>query len=120
MLTVANPASRSGSTHSECGVHNLTLPYGDETKRKIAAGDDSALLNGLIAIASSWMRTAGVSIDAYRHVMASTCFGCRDPQAAALLAAGVDILRVLEASPQGRKAIADFCGNPLLQDAEGE
>lgn len=98
----------------------LMLPFSEDTARQVAADDESAFLKALISLASSWMDAAGGSVGDRNEIMATTCLSCPDLRAAVLLAAGVDLLRVLELSPKGRKALADFCGEPFLEETKGE
>lgn len=95
---------------------------------RIAAGEEAALLQALLAYARSWVESAGSRLE---HREAISCVHVAadlrpkysagsTPEQRALLAAGCDLFDLLAATPQGRKAIADFLGNPVFQETKGE
>lgn len=68
-------------------------------------------------LASAWLQLCGYDIDVWRligcaHVSASTNPG--------LLAAALDLLAVLDSTPDGRQALADLLGQPVFEDAKSE
>lgn len=96
------------------------LPFGPVLRSRVEKGEDAALLLSLIAIASFWLEASGTSIRVWRSIGSTACVVQADPCKGALMAAALDLLNTIELSPQGRKAIADFCRQPLPQQTEGE
>lgn len=98
----------------------LHLPFSDSLRAQVQSGDEAAILRALVCLAAVWIEAGGASVDDYHSIGPTTCVAHQNPRSGALLAAGLDVLRVLNLSPQGRKAVADFCGKPFLQQTKGE
>lgn len=96
------------------------LPFGEATRELIAAGDNEALLRGLACLAGCWIQAAGGDVAKKSEITATNGVVHESPALGALLLAGLDLLAVIELSPQGREAIANFRSKPLLQQAKGE
>lgn len=98
----------------------MKLAFGACVARRIEAGDQGAMLTGLVAMAALWFDLAGGHLAIRNSLGAVSCVADASPVQGALLAAAKDLCAVLELSPQGRKALADFGGKPFLEQAKGE
>lgn len=88
-----------------------------QQRQLLGAGNPDDLTRSLVQLAADWMLRAGSHIRLRDMVpTVQVAVGGKD---GAVLAAALDLLTVLELTPQGRKAVADLVGKPLLQDAEG-
>ncbi len=97
----------------------LLTPYPRELAEPIAAGDERALLIGVAATAGNWLHIADFPAKKWRQLRASHCLSAVRPEHYGLVAAALEMLAVLDASPQGRKALADLGLDPVEQDPEG-
>lgn len=94
--------------------------FGPELLAQIESGDDEALLCGVISTACLWLEFSGVALSFHGVPTAAHCVASDSPAKGALMAAAKDVLAVLALSPQGRKALFQFCGKPVLQEPKGE
>ena len=84
----------------------------------VRAGDQSALMHALLALANHWFGAAGSHLSF--PVPAAEVARRGDSSAAGLLAAAVDLRALLGATPQGREALRDLGFERLLEDFERE
>lgn len=98
----------------------MKAAFGEATARAIQAGDQQALLTGLVANAALWFELAGSHIGFRKTLGAVNCAAHGAPDSGVLLAAAIDLYDVLELSPQGREALANFGRKPVLQEPKSE
>lgn len=85
----------------------------------VRSGDERALIEALLAMASSWFEAGGWPISAPRPQTFE--FLLRgDTAKAGLMAAAQDLCVLLAASPQGREALKDLGLERVAQDLERE
>lgn len=96
----------------------LQTAYRPVLAEQIAAGDEQALLRGIAATAMHWLRLADLPPRFWRQLTPSHCVSAARPEHNGLVAAALDMLAVLDASPQGRKALADLGLEPVEQHPE--
>lgn len=87
-----------------------------QQRELLNAGNPDDLTRTLVQLAADWMLRAGSHIQ-LRDLTSSVQVALAGSNGA-VLAAALDLISVLELTPQGRKAIADFGGKPLLQDTK--
>ena len=92
---------------------NISAPQ----RELLGAGDPDDLVLTLVQLAADWMRKAGSHIEV-RDIVPAVQIAIGGEKGA-VLAAALDLVTVLELTPQGRKAIADFGRKPLPQEAKG-
>lgn len=88
----------------------------ERQRELLGAGNPDDLILTLVQLAADWMRKAGSHI-ALRDIVPAVQIAVGGEKGA-VLAAALDLLAVLELTPQGRKALADFGGKPLLQETK--
>lgn len=96
-------------TLSRINVHELM-------RESLREGDLDALVGTLVALAADWLAKGG-SHWSQRHTIACVRLAEGGPKEV-LLASALDLMTVLELTPQGRKAVANLGGKPVAQQAE--
>jgi hypothetical protein len=94
--------------------------------RASGLGEADVLVQDILCLATSWFeQAAGVSLgEDHEDLPCLAVMGCaqlfvqRDPGKGALMAAAIDLVRLLSRSPQGRQALANFSGKPVSQSSE--
>lgn len=76
-----------------------------------------ALLHAIASMACDWLCLAGCSVDMWRGLGAAQVAVSRQP---GLLGAALDLLRLLDSTPQGRQAVAQLVGQDFFQQAKSE
>lgn len=84
----------------------------------VRSGDDAALVEALFALAAEWLRVSESHL-AF-PIRASEVAAAGDNSRAGLLAAAVDLRRLLCAAPQGREALRNLGFERFLQNVESE
>ncbi len=92
----------------------IRLPYGNATRDAVAAEAIGALEKALACLAATWAHTDGIDHSQLQFV--STPQLRLVPYAAC----AVDLVRLLEQSPRGRKALNDLGFEGFLQHVEGK
>jgi hypothetical protein len=102
-------------TMTEAGADELSVGYYSQP----APADHTtpALLHAIASMACDWLCLAGCSVDMWRGLGAAQVAASPRP---GLLAAALDLLRLLDSTPQGRQAIAQLVGQDFFQQAKGE
>jgi len=90
------------------------LAFGDDIREAIQAGNHKDLCHGLCCMAALWFHVAGTDIRLRNHIFAANVIDN------GILAAACDLYDLLELSPQGRKALLDFCNKPVFEQTKGE
>ena len=93
------------------------VPFGYYSHPAVADQSDAALLHAIASMACDWLCLAGCSVDMWRGLGAAQVAASPRP---GLLAAALDLLRLLDSTPQGRQAIAQLVGQDFFQQAKGE
>ena len=68
-------------------------------------------------LACAWLVQSGYDLEVWRQIGAAHVF---DTQSPGLLAAALDLLSALDSTPDGRQAIADLLGQPVLEQPKSE
>ena len=84
----------------------------------IRSGDDAALVEALFALAGEWLRVSESHL-AF-PIRAADVAAAGDSSRAGLLAAAVDLRRLLCAAPKGREALRNLGFERFLQNIECE
>lgn len=100
-------------------TEGLSMPFGPATRELVATGDEKAMLKALVCTAAHWFELSGYHIGLRADLTRAACTD-RSNVAAPLLAAALDLCALLELSPQGGEALADFGRQPLFEKAKGE
>ena len=92
------------------------MNIGAQTRATLAAGDQAELLRTMAQMANDWFLRAGSHIRCRNIVPTVQC--SMDREKGVLLAAALDLVTVLELSPQGRETILELFGEPLPQKSK--
>lgn len=100
---------------------------GQKDQAQLESGDLDFLVTVLTYFAKHWVEVSGYPAQAwfltsFTNIAANNASATKGttPEQRAFLAAGCDLLDLLALTPQGRKAISHFIGEPLSQEVEGE
>ena len=74
----------------------------------------------LVKLAQSWLRAAGTDIRYRDRIGFVHHLASNPPVLHGVLACAVELLTVLESHPDGRKALPDLAGQPVLQQPKSE
>lgn len=88
-----------------------------QQRELLNAGNPDDLTRALVLLAAEWMIRSGSHIR-LRDVVPTVQVALGGANGA-VLAAALDLVTVLELTPQGRKAVADLVCKPLLQQTKG-
>jgi hypothetical protein len=100
----------------------MMFAYSQATRDAIAASDSTAMCRALAGLATSWACQAlgePLVSNGLLLLNPSQCMALPDAKAAQL-AAALDLVKLLELSPEGRQALARFGHKKLLHECEGE
>lgn len=98
----------------------MTLAISPQTIEQIESGDLQALVHGVACHAALWLEQCGQHHSMRDLIGHTHCVSGAGPREQALMAAALDLLRLLDRSPHGRQAIADLGRKPVLQNPKGE
>lgn len=97
----------------------VPLAFSRQIALAVQAGDIAAMYRALACTAAQWLLACGRSIELRDRLTRAECLG-RNDATGGLLAAALDLIDVLELSPQGREALANLRRQPVPQETEGE
>lgn len=91
----------------------------DHLKAAAAAGCSTSMMAALASTVGGLVHAAGFAAPKLQALTPVDVARVSDGVQRGLLLAALQVRDALTLSPQGRQALADFCGQPVAKDAEG-